>query len=270
MEAALADLARQGAGPTLSWSANPITYRASLRSGWRLVAPYAAWARQTSRARRARAMAKRIRRWPLVWRFADLPVSLALRPGFDALDAAWSESGGSARVVIAKEARPEAMASLVERVGTRLIQHERTAAYYRWRFRNPLCDYRFLFCGEQVLEGFLVLQLSRRGDAADVNLVDWEASEPDILEAMLSRLVEAGGYDRLSIWSETLPAAIKGSLQKLGFALVDETRGDPAYRPGLLAIGPGGSDPRAAGPAEAEMFASFGRWGLRMVYSDLY
>jgi len=270
MDFALADLAKQGFGPTLNWSANPITYGASLRSGWRLVAPYVAWARETALARHTRGIAKRIRRWPLAWRLADLPVSLALRPGFGALDAAWSSSGRTATITIAREARPEAMASLVEKVGTRLVQHERDATYYRWRFGNPLCDYRFLFWDEPGLEGFLVLQLARRGDAADIGLVDWEASKPGLLEAMLSRLVEIGGYDKLSIWSATLPASIKGSLQRLGFAPVDATRGDPDYRPGLLAIGSGGSDIRKAGPAEAGVFASFGHWDLRMVYSDFY
>ena len=270
MDFALADLGGRGFGSTLSWSASPITYGASLRSGWYLVAPYVTWARQTFRARHARGLAKRISRWPLAWRFTDLPVSLALRPGFDALDAAWSRSGRTATLTMAKAPRPEAMADLVAKVGPRLIQHKRDAIYYRWRFRNPLCDYRFLFWDESGLEGFLILQLARHAKAADIRFVDWEASKPEILDAMLSRLVEFRGYDSLSIWSATLPANIKASLQGLGFALIDETRGDPNYRPGLLAIAPGGSEIRKAGPAEVEIFASPGRWDLRMVYSDAY
>lgn len=270
MDFALADLARRGFGPTLNWSASPVTYGASIRSGWHLVTPYVAWARQTSLARNARSLAKRISRWPLAWRFADFPVSLALRPGFDALDAAWSRGGPTATLTIAKAPRPEAMADLVAKLGSHLIQHKRDAIYYRWRFRNPLCDYRFLFWDESGLQGFLVLQLARQGKAADIRLVDWEASNPEILEAMLSRVVELRGYDSLSIWSATLPPNIQASLEGLGLVPIDETRGDPAFRPGLLAIGPGGSDVRKAGPAEAEMFMGVGRWDLRMVYSDAY
>jgi GNAT superfamily N-acetyltransferase len=270
MNFALADLAEQGFGPTLNWSASPITYGASLRSGWRLVAPYASWAHETSRARHAWRLAQRLRHWPLVWRFADLPASLALRPGFDALDAAWSRSGQTATMTFAREPRPEAMARLVDRISTRPIQHVRDAAYYRWRFANPLCDYRFVFWSAAGLEGFLVLQLARNGEAADISIVDWEASRPDLLEAMLSRVVAIGGYDRLSIWSATLPIHVTASLQRLGFMPVDDTRGDPAYRRGLLALGPGGSDIRETGPENAEIFSSFDSWDLRMLYSDFY
>ena len=50
---------QQGFGPVLNWSANPITYGASLRSGWRLVGPYTMWARHTARARRLRRWSER-------------------------------------------------------------------------------------------------------------------------------------------------------------------------------------------------------------------
>jgi hypothetical protein len=195
---------------------------------------------------------------------------LALRPGFDALDAGWSQSGGTATMTLAREPQPEAMARLVDSISTRLIQHVRDAAYYRWRLANPLCDYRFVFWSAAGLEGFLVLQLARTGAAADISIVDWEASRPDILEAMLSRVVAIGGYDRLSIWSATLPVHVAANLQRLGFTPVDDTRGDPAYRRGLLSIGSGESDIRATGPEDAEVFSSFERWDLRMLYSDFY
>ena len=270
MDFALADLGAQGFGPTLNWSASPITYGASLRSGWRLVAPYARWARETSRARHAERLARRLRHWPLAWRFADLPVSLALRPGFDALDAAWSRSGRTATMTLASEPRPEAMAHLVDSISPPLIQHVRDADHYRWRLANPLCDYRFVFWNESGLEGFLVLQLARNGESADISIVDWEASRPDILEAMLSRVVEIGGYDRLSIWSATLPGRVIASLERLGLAPVDDTRGDPAYRRGPLVIGSGGTDIRETGPENAEIFSGLARWDLRMLYSDFY
>jgi GNAT superfamily N-acetyltransferase len=222
MDFALADLAAQGVGPILNWSANPITYGASLRSGWHLVAPYVTWARQTTRARRTRALAARMRRWPLAWRYTDLPARLALRPGFDAMDAAWSSrSEKPTALKLTQQPRFEAMAALAKRMSARLVRHERDATYFRWRLANPICDYRFLYWEDSALEGFLVLQVRRLGDGADINVVDWESSTPEIFEAMLSSLVEIGGYDTLSIWSATRPGAIKTILQRLGLEPID-------------------------------------------------
>ena len=131
-------------------------------------------------------------------------------------------------------------------------------------------DYRFVYCDEAGLEGFLVLQAARLGEAADIGLVDWEARNPKYSRRWSRGWSKPGGYDSLSIWSATLPDHVRASLQRSGFVPVDKTRGDPNYRPGLLAIGPGGSDIRNAGPEEAGIFESLGRWDLRMAYSDFY
>lgn len=267
MAYALADLAEREAGPTLNWSASPITYGASRRSGWQLIVPYAPWRRQTRRARIVRALASRARRWPLTWRYADVPASL-LRSGFGALDAAWASAPRDAPLRIAREPRPDEMASLVRALPSR-VSHERDATYYRWRFRNPLCSYRFLYWNEPALEAFVVLQVARSG-AADIAIVDWESTNPEHLGAMLSALVEVGGYDSLSIWTASLPAGCKARLAACGFADADDTRGDPGYRPGLLAVGHAGSDLRTASSKEAALLSSPSRWDLRMLYSDFY
>lgn len=271
MDFALADLGEREPGqPVLNWSANPITYGASLRSGWRLVARYAPWSRPTARGRVALALARRVRRWPIAWRFADAATRLALHPGFDALERGWSTREPPAGITLVAEARPDAMAALVRQARSPLVGHVRDATYYRWRFRNPLCGYRFLYCDESGLRGFVVLQLARGADAADVNLVDWEAATPEVLDAMIAALVAIPGYDALSIWTATLPPSASATLQRRGFARYDDSRGNPGYAPGLLAIGPAGSDLRHATTPEAPLLASAERWQFRMAYSDFY
>ena len=271
MEFALADLAeREPAQPVLNWSANPITYGASLRSGWRLVAPYAPWSRRTARERIARALARRARRWPLGWRFADAAARVALHRGFGALEREWSAHKRPDGITLVAEARPDAMADLVRRNRSPLVGHVRDATYYRWRFRNPLCDYRFLYRDESDLRGFVVLQLARGADAAAVNLVDWEAATPEILDAMIEALVEIPGYDALSTWTATIPRSAMETLQRRAFACFDDSRGSPGYEPGLLAIGPAGSDVRRSAAPEAALLASAERWQFRMAYSDFY
>jgi len=271
MAFALADLAeREPPQPVLNWSANPITYGASLRSGWRLLAPYAPWSRRTARTRIARAVDERIRHWPVAWRFADVAARLALHRGFDALEHGWSAREHPAAMMLVDEARADAMAALVRGARSPRVGHVRDATYYRWRFRNPLCDYRFLYWYEPDLRGFLVLQLARRGDAADINVVDWEAATPELLDAMIAALVAIPGYDALSVWTATLPPNARTTLLRHEFGPFDDSRGDPAYRPGLLAIGPGGSDVRDAGAGETSLLSSAESWQFRMAYSDFY
>lgn len=270
MDFALADLAERGIGPLLNWSASPITYGASLRTGWRLVGPYNGWARHTVRARRVRRWAERIRRFPLAWRVADLPTSFFLGAGFDTLDAAWARDKGNATITLSPHPRPEAMADLSRGTGTHRVQHVRDATYYRWRFGNPLSEYRFVFFGESGLQGFLVLRVARLGDGADISIVDWAATTLDILGAMLARVVETGGYDSLSIWSAALDADSLARLQGLGLVPEDQTRGLPGYRPGLLATGPRGAEIGQADPVAAAHLAGLDRWDLRPLYSDFY
>lgn len=59
-------------------------------------------------------------------------------------------------------------------------------------------------------------------------------------------------------------------LGRLVFRARDESRGDPADRPGLLAIGPGGVSTGPGAAAEARCFVDAARWGFRMAWSDAY
>jgi len=270
MRHALADLAARGHGCTLNWSANPVNFGASLRSGWRLVLPYATWWLEAAGVRRARRLAGRLGRWPVAWRVGRAAYRMVIHQGFGALDAAWSRHSPVVSLRLERDPRPDAMGELVDAGGSPLVHHVRDATYYRWRFRNPRSDYRFVYWIESRLEGFVVLQVARGARSADLRIVDWEASRPDILEGMLSRLVRAGGYDSLSIWTATLPGAFLEVLHREGFVPRDETRGDLDYQPGLMAIGPGGSDLHSATAADSSLLRDPARWRLRMAYSDAY
>jgi GNAT superfamily N-acetyltransferase len=269
MDGALADLAARGFGPVINWSANPITFHASLGAGWILVGPYRRWMRDTFRARHVRRLRARIGTVPFLWRYKERRFPFLSHRGFSALDAAWARNRLRS-IAITASARPDDMAHLVREAKDRGPGHVRDGTYYGWRFRNPANAYRFVFSGDVDLDAFLVLQVSRMGLASDVAIVDWQARDDRTLSEMLALVVRAGGYDSLSIWSAGLPAEMTGTLPRLGFAAVDDSRGIPEYRPGLLAIGPGGAPLAKSAGDMAGMFSGLESWNLRMVYSDAY
>jgi len=262
---ALPALAAAGHHRFLNWSASPISYRGFVQTGWSLVGPYRRWALRTPRARAVADLHGRMRRMPVLWRHADRFRALALGAGFAALDAAWAARGAGGGMAVEAAPRPDAMARLAARSAGARIRHVRDAGYFRWRFANPAASYRFAFAPGADPEGFMVLQTSRTDPTADVAIVDWEAASPDALAGMLSALAGAGGYDSLSMWTATLDAAVVAALRRLGFAPTDDSRGDPAYRPGLLAFHADGG-----GAPDRAHFGGLDRWDLRMAYSDYY
>ncbi len=206
---------------------------------------------------------------PYVWRYKETRFPLLSHVGFSALDAAWARNRHES-IGIAASARPEDMAALVREAKDSRAGHVRDGTYYGWRFRNPSNAYRFVYSGAEKLDGFLVLRVLRAGLASDVAIVDWQARENRTLAAMLSLVAQTGGYDSLSIWSAGLPAETMRILRQLGFAAVDDTRGIAEYRPGLLAIGPGGAPLAKSTGDMTGMFSSLDSWNSRMVYSDAY
>ena len=266
MDVALAALRDEGHRTVLSFSANPVTYRSSLQQGWRLFAPYATWAIETRRARAAGAVAARMNRWPGVWRFTGIPRRIVLRGGFGAMDERWRRHAGGA--AFTHEVRADDMAALAAATQTCATAQARDPAYYRWRFRNPASEYRFAYWGGRAPTAFVALQRPRQQYGADVSLVDYAAPDADTLLAMIGEIAGVGGFDRLSLWTVALPQAVTDRLGALGFAPRDMSRGDPAYRPGLLTIRlDGHAGARSAAPASDDAPPS---WDLRMIDSDNY
>jgi hypothetical protein len=80
------------------------------------------------------------------------------------------------------------------------IRHVRDETFFAWRFRNPLCNYRFLYLGRERLRGYLVLQQSPLANGERASIVDWEA-ESDLIRAdLLSAVIEYGRFPELCIW----------------------------------------------------------------------
>lgn len=133
------------------------------------------------------------------------------------------------RVRVEKEPRPISMSKLISQLGhDGRIRHVRDERYLGWRYQNPFSEYRFLFWGDAELEGYLVLQTPFNADPehASVNIVDWEGSSMTVKSDLLQAAIEWGSFNKISIWSATLPAAEKELISSIGFspqAEVDQT-----------------------------------------------
>jgi hypothetical protein len=208
MDAALDDLRERGPCDLLSLSGSPVTVASLLASGWQnvgLLKPLsrvhqATALRQVARSRLARA--------PVVWRWASATFmySSKERSPFRTLDALGGEVavGAGTRVRITGDARGADMASLIDRLPyDGRIRHVRDEAYFSWRLGDPLSEYRFLYVGDDLLRGHLVLKCRGAGrrTSSSVYIVDCEAVDANVRGALLEAAAESGAFPELTIWS---------------------------------------------------------------------
>lgn len=226
---ALARLAAEGFRIACNFSAGHATYLRSWRSGWQTVGVYCPWQRE----RRGHP-----------------------RPG-----------PPEQRVDIEAEPRPAAMAALArERENPDTVRLWRSASFLKWRYRNPLSRYHFLYIGGDPLEGYMVLQERLMKPKRGMRIVDWECREAGAFELLLRAAISRVDPECLMIWSATLPGDIQACLTRNGFQPVDDTRGSRYYRPGpLLFVLGDGSDPQAELP---HGLCNPAAWRLHMICSD--
>jgi hypothetical protein len=172
-------------------------------------------------------------------------------------------------VSLSRAPRPQEMAQLVARLPwDGRIRHVRDADYFRWRFRNPLNEYRFLFSDEGGLRGYLVLQryLSDRFDKGCVNIADWEAADDGVRVSLLEAALQWGRFGRTHVWTTSVGEPVRTLLRDRGFQPA-ESDGVRSQSKGLLVRRLG--DARANEPSTlgSRDPAHIANWDLRMLYS---
>ena len=268
METLLADLAERGHRCAFSLSPGPVTLAGSLAGGWRPVGAVNEVRRPERQGPSWRAhVGQRMRSLPYLWRWAtklaDPPPG---RAPFRRLERAAVRSPGRA-VWLASGPRPEAMADLVRRLGhDGRLRHVRDAQYLAWRFANPQHEYRFLFAGDERLDGYLVLQSYRLDEDRGVNIVDWEAATATAWSALLRAALDWGRFAELSAWTAALPETARGDLAAAGFVRAD--RG-PLMRRGvtLLVRGVGERGDPIEPALGGRPIPDAAGWDMRMLYS---
>jgi hypothetical protein len=168
------------------------------------------------------------------------------------------------------------MAELVERIGSDgRLRQVRDQEYFAWRFQNPLSRYQFFFWDDATLEGYLVLRT--RVDGKSGSIVDWEGTNMKVRAGLLQAVLQWGKFDRLAVWTVTLPTEVKTLLYNAGFNPLKKTESIGrahsvrAPRPMVLL-----KAVRRDILAEADWVIAHRRlldldnWDLRMIYADNY
>jgi acetyltransferase (GNAT) family protein len=267
MQTAIAELADSGFDYVFSLSAGPVTVMGSLALGWKSAGRVDPLVRREPGSGSHARLRERMRRAPVLWRWVNASIlhSAPERAPFRALDAGRSDG----RVVIAREARPDAMAELVAGLGhDGRLRHVRSREYLAWRFANPMHDYRFLYAtrGDQIV-GYLVLRARAMSltPTPRVCIADLVGDDARIRADLLTTAIEAGRFAELVAWAATLAPNERVLLRDLGFAPLDpawNARGWPCVLVRATREKPSGEWSLGARP-----LLDPATWDLRMVDS---
>ena len=264
-ETAFTDLRTRFQGFALSLTAGIIAQLGSLTMGWKSIAPMEPLERLSPSYRRRKRWLERFGRMSWLRRLGQ-PSGAR----FDRLDAKASRPRLPSGLRLERVPDPDAMASLVERLKhDGRIRHRRDARYFRWRFRNPLREYRFLYAGSPLF-GYLVLHrsLSVPGAFRPVQISDVEATSPEVHRTLVETALEHGRFPAVEAWGAALPGEARTLLIEKGFRPLDPDHSNRASRRALVR-------PLHNLENEAEWtllergVLESGNWDFRMLYSML-
>ncbi|MEE9367711.1 MAG: GNAT family N-acetyltransferase [Pontiella sp.] len=166
---------------------------------------------------------------------------------------------------LSKEPRPQQMQNLIQQLGSDgRLRQIRDQTYFAWRFGNPLYTYRFLFWGDDEIDGYLILQnvVGRR----QVNIIDWEGRNSQIRAGLLDAAIRLGQFKTMTIWGATLSDSTIETLQKIGFSNENSGR-DSFNRHGQFMLKQLASEP-SDGTILGRNPLDKNSWDLRTVYSE--
>jgi len=221
MRSALSELARRGFQYVLNASGGPVTVLQSLAMGWGSLGAMEPVARLSRRERARQFLRQSMQGKPFLWRFVGDSTrhDPAVLRRFDHA----SRRAGSRGVVVAAgtSARPEPMAAVADgRPDDGHVAHVRDPGYFRWRFRNPTRDYRFVYAERDGgLEGFLAVAAYPRVDNPyqPFNIVDWEARDEAVAAELLRAALDWGRFPALGAWAASHTTQQRVLLEEHGF-----------------------------------------------------
>ena len=259
MNAACQDLANSGCKYLFNFSAGPVTQLGSLSMGWRSTG-----ALHSMRWKTTNMVNSKCEQTKVQTSSSGTTNNPLLR--FDRSD---SRPPGESHVNLATAPRPQAMASLVERTGRDgRLSHDKGQRFFEWRFKNPLSNYRFLFWDGSELEGYIVLQSSRKRDSSTVNIVDWEVTSTEILQDLVKTAISWGACNELAIDTSIFSEDFSRTLKEIGFQDLVPKGDFRKYSVSVLVRPVSDEMLDVEWTLDERNLLALTNWDLRMIYSD--
>jgi GNAT superfamily N-acetyltransferase len=273
MHEAMNTLSAQGVAYVFNFSGSPVTVLNSLAMGWRSIGEVEP-VRRRSRAARLRAGVRySIESLPLVWRFASSAAAFSrieynpfLRINRQ-LETTMVVRGR--RITISRLPRPQEMALLIHATHhDGRIRLVRDAAYLKWRFENPLHEYRFFYLEGERLEGYLVVKRSAASDEPSpvVHIVDLEARDDESRTALIESASASNLFDSIVVWSATLPTSCSELLATLDYEPIAPSTALQGH-PCMLVRSTDDAQLMDAWHLQGVSLTDFESWDMRMLYS---
>lgn len=273
MDVLLRSMRDRGHEAYFSLSALRVTRLQSIAHGARAVATPAPIGLRTPAAAMADSVDAGIGRLPVLWRLRGGGHGLlGAERSFARLDASPHGRVGALSMDVSDSPDGPALASLVDRLGHRgRLRHLRDERFFAWRYRHPLHRYRLIVARlDREVKGYLIVQrgVSDLADPRRTYVVDWEAEDTAVADALFDFTIERGGFHELVVWTTGLASVRIDALRARGFVDVDlenTARGLPSVLVGR--VDPGHAS-RVGSLDEAHLLDPT-RWDLRMAYTQL-
>jgi hypothetical protein len=128
-------------------------------------------------------------------------------------------------ILVAEAPRPEEMAAVIdaERRDGAALRIRQDAAYFAWRYRNPVRQYAFYFRMDgDVANAYAVLDVSPDGRTGAI--LDYGEARDGALRLVLAYICESGDFHALTAQGFGVDARLENILREFGFAPVHTTK----------------------------------------------
>ncbi len=253
-----------------NFSAGPINYIGSLAMGWKSIGTIKVLKNEKYR----QPSIKNLIRNSAAIRFLMGTGSTRLRKiaaGRQRTDAYRIPEKLPPQLTVGESPKPVEMTALVNKLSPgNKITLSRDEEFFKWRYKNPLSEYVFLYWHDPYLKGYLVAQTPLHTDNSrnNYNVLELEGENPEIKIVLLSYLIKLMGSRTITVWSNTLESFCIDYLISKGFSTASPASNVSIDSPHVIIKATYNSKGKI--DYKGVDLLDINNWDLKMTYSDNY
>jgi hypothetical protein len=272
MDFIMNDLHDQGYPYALSFSAGPTALINALALGWKIIGRMKSIRKQFYMRPVTKKLSDPVTVNKLIKRVLTTKI-LRKPPGPPKIrEELWRSTNNlPANVEFGYDPKPGEMARLISTLDVNgkivLIRDEE---YFRWRYRNPLSDYFFLYWRDSELRGYLVAQtpLFMPGSMGNFNVLELEGQSPEIKKELMKGLLSLLDFRSATVWSGMLDDNVRRYLMASGFKEKSTVKSVAEFNETVLISTTGRDNDRIE--FRGLDLLDVNNWDFKMTYSDFY